>query len=48
MTQETYENLMRVIEKRKRQARITGDWHAYRAASEEAIRLQSQFHSCRP
>ncbi len=48
MTQETYENLMRVIEKRKRQAKVTGNRAALRDACEDEARLYTRFKEEQP
>lgn len=45
MTHETYENLMRVIEKRIRQSLKRGDFKAARKATEDEVRLREQFKS---
>lgn len=42
MSTETYENLMRVKLKRKRQAAIRGDWEAVASASQEIIQLEHE------
>jgi len=43
MTYETYTNLLRVAEKRKRQAAYAGNWKAVEEACAEIQRLHAQY-----
>jgi hypothetical protein len=47
MTQETYENLMQVIQKRIRQSRITGNWTEHTNAIEAKTNLIMEFNNGR-
>lgn len=43
MNHETYENILRVAEKRKRQATMRGDWSAVSETSMEIVLLEKAF-----
>jgi hypothetical protein len=44
MTLETYENLLRVLQKRVRQGRVTGNWKAVSVATTEIHNLMNDWN----
>ena len=44
MTLETYENLLRVLQKRVRQGRVTGNWKAVSVATTEMHNLMNAWN----
>ena len=48
MTYETYTSLLRVAEKRKRSARVVGDWKAMAEACAEIMRLHNEYAKANP